>query len=174
VFPKKGIKKLCIGVVVVQLPEAGLVRKTFIVKQMDLPPSVLLTRRSLLRWVALSLGLISEQESRDTVLNVLDALFHFLLSSGKSHNPSTLELQAYISEKYHKKISEKLLRYHLNRLIALELLQRKQNRYFLNNSPSGEPGNIAESFGFWVKKPVNESLGSIENALARLSDSYKK
>jgi hypothetical protein len=152
-----------------QHPEAGLVRKTFVIKKMDLPPSVQLTKRSLLRWFAISFGLLSEQESRDTVLNVLDALFNFLLA--KKQNPSTLELQAYISEKYHKKTSEKLLRYHLNRLIELELLQRKSNRYFLNNSPSAEPNNIVESFNFWVKKPVDESLGDIGNALAKLSES---
>lgn len=155
-----------------QHPEAGLVRKTFIIKKMDLPPSVQLTKRSLLRWFALSFGLLSGQESRDTVLNVLDALFFFLL--GKKQKPSTLELQAYIGEKYHKKISEKLLRYHLNRLIALELLQRKQNRYFLNNSPTSEPGNIVESFNFWVKKPVDESLDEIGKVLSKLSESYKK
>ena len=70
-----------------QLPESELVRKTFILKKMDLPPSVQLTKRSLIRWFALSFGLISEKESRDTVLNVLDALFHFLLY--KKQNPST-------------------------------------------------------------------------------------
>jgi len=155
----------------VEFPESGLVRKTFIVKQMDLPPSVLLTRRSLLRWFALSFGLVSEKESRDTVLNVLDALFVFL---GKGQSPSTLDIQVYIGNKYHKKISEKLLRYHLNRLILLELLKRKQNRYFLNNSPSSEQGNIAESFNHWVKKPVNESLDSIASVLEKLSQSYKK
>jgi len=155
-----------------QHPEAGLVRKTFIIKKMDLPPSVQLTKRSLLRWFALSFGLLSEQESRDTVLNVLDALFFFLL--GKKQNPSTLELQSYISEKYHKKISEKLLRYHLNRLIALELLQRKSNRYFLNNSPSAEPNNIVESFNYWVKEQVNESMDDIAKVLSKIAGNYGK
>ncbi len=155
-----------------EFPESELVRKTFILKKMDLPPSVQLTKRSLIRWFALSFGLISEKESRDTVLNVLDALFHFLLA--KKQNPSTLDIQAYIDDKHHQKISEKLLRYHLNRLIAIELLQRKQNRYFLNNSPVSEPDNLAESFNFWVKKPVNESLNDIEKVLEKISNSYKK
>ena len=155
-----------------EFPESELVRKTFTLKKMDLPPSVQLTKRSLIRWFALSFGLISEKESRDTVLNVLDALFHFLLA--KKQNPSTLDIQAYIDGKYHQKISEKLLRYHLNRLIAIELLQRKQNRYFLNNSPVSEPNNLVESFNFWVKKPVNESLNNIEKVLGKISNSYKK
>jgi len=154
------------------IPEAGLVRKTFVIKKMDLPPSVQLTKRSLLRWFALSFGLLSEQESRDTVLNVLDSLFHFLLT--KKQNPTTLELQSYISTKFHKKVSEKLLRYHLNRLIALELLQRKSNKYFLNNSPHAEPGDLVESFNAWVKQPANSAMDDIASVLAKLSTSYKK
>jgi len=155
-----------------QLPESELVRKSFAFKAMDLPPSVLLTKRSLLRWFALSLGLISEKESRDTVLNVLDALFHFLLA--KKTNPTTLELQSYISGKHGKKIGEKLLRYHLNRLIALELIKRKNNHYSLNNSPVSEPNNIVESFNHWVKKPVNSTLDDIEGVLAKINLSYSK
>ena len=153
-------------------PESELVRKTFTVKQMDLPPSVQLTKRSMLRWFAMSFGLLSEQESRDTVLNVLDSLFYFLFF--KKQNPSTTELQTYISGKYSKKISEKLLRYHLNRLITLELVQRKRNRYFLNNSPSSEPDKLVESFNYWVKKPVNESLDGIGSVLEKIAGSYKK
>ena len=155
----------------VQHPESGLVRKTFTVKQMDLPPSVQLTKRSMLRWFAMSFGLLSENESRDTVLNVLDSLFYFLLA--KKQNPSTIELQTYISGKHGVKISEKLLRYHLNKLIVLELVQRKQNRYFLNNSPLSEPNSLVDSFNYWVKEPVNESLDDIENVLFKISDSYK-
>lgn len=155
-----------------EFPEAELVRKSFTVKRMDLPPSVLLTKRSLLRWFALSFGLISGQESRDTVLSVLDAVFHFLIAKKKS--PTTLELQAYIESKSKRRVSEKLLRYHLNRLIALELLQRKQNRYFLNNSPSGERNSIVDSFSYWVKKPVNESLDDIERVLGKIVASYGK
>ena len=139
---------------------------------MDLPPSVQLTKRSMLRWFALSFGLISEQESRDTVLNVLDALFYLLIT--KKQSPTTLEIQAYISTKFHKNVSEKLLRYHLNRLIALELLQRKSNKYSLNNSPYAEPNNVVESFNHWVKQPANSAMDDIAKVLAKLADSYKK
>jgi len=157
---------------VVYHPESELVRKSFTVKKMDFPPSVQLTKRSMLRWFAISFGLLSEQESRDTVLNVLDSLFYFLLS--KKQNPSTIELQTYISDKYGKKISEKLLRYHLNRLIASEFVQRKRNRYFLNNNPFSEPDNLVESFNYWVKKPVNESLDGIGLVLEKIVSNYKK
>jgi hypothetical protein len=154
------------------LPESELVRKTFTIKRMDLPPSVQMTRRSLLRWFALSFGLISEKESRDTVLQVLDSLFFFLLKSGRA--PTTLDIRERIKSKYKKDVSEKLLRYHLNRLISLELLKRKSNRHFLNSSPYAEKGDVVESFNYWIKQPVDDSLDDIARVLGKLSDSYKR
>ena len=146
-------------------------RKTFIFRQMDLPPSVAMTKRSLLRWFALSFGLLSEKESRVTVLNVLDSLFHFLLS--KKIAPSTLDIQAFIAEKHNQKISEKLVRYHLNRLISLELVVRKNKRYYFNNSPFDEPNSLKNSFSYWIKQPVNSSMNNIEDVLGKLVENYK-
>jgi len=108
-----------------------------IIRKMDLPPSVQITKRSLLRWFALSFGLISENESRSTVLLVLDALFYYLLS--QTQNPSTIDIQNYIEEKYNKKVSEKLIRYHLKRLIDINLVLRKSNRYYFNSPPYTDP-----------------------------------
>src|SRR3989338_6446711 len=93
-------------------PESEYVRKTFTIRQMDFPPEVSLTKRSLVRWFALSFGLISEKESRSTILDVLDALFSLQLS--KKASPTTSELLAHLRESQ-KKIDEKLLRYHVKR-----------------------------------------------------------
>ena len=138
---------------------------------MDLPPSVVMTKRSLLRWFALAFGLISERESRATILNVLDALLYFLLT--KKHSPSTLDIQSFLSEKYRQKISEKLIRYHLNRLIELELLVRKNRKYFFNNNPYSEPNSLKDSFSHWIKQPVNNSMNEIERVLEKITEKYK-
>lgn len=156
----------------VSFPESELVRTTFIIRKMDFPPSVQMTKRSMLRWFALSFGLISEQESRTTVLDVLDGLFYYLLT--KQYNPTTKEIQTYVLDKADKKISEKLTRYHLNRLMDVNLILRKRNRYYLNNSPTAEPNNLKESFSHWVKTPINESLNSIEEVMVKLSENYKE
>jgi hypothetical protein len=137
---------------------------------MDIPPSVTMTKRSLLRWFALSFGLLSGKESRQTVLNVLDSLFFFLLSSNTS--PSTLDIQGFLKEKHNQNVSEKLIRYHLNKLIVLELLVRKNRKYTFNNSPVAEPNSLKNSFSHWIKQPVNSSLENIEGVLDKLSSSY--
>jgi len=157
---------------VVEHPESHLVRKTFVLRKMDLPPEIFMTKRSLLRWFALSFGLISEKESRSTVIEVLDVLFSSIIS--KKQNPSTFDLQQAFLEKTGKKISEKLMRYHLNRLIKLNLIYRKLNRYYVNNNPYAEAGNLKESFSYWIKNPINEAMVDLENVLEKIQEGYKK
>jgi hypothetical protein len=151
-------------------PESNLIRKEWIVRQMDLPPEVKMTRRSLLRWFALSTGLISPKESRSTILSVLDGLFILLLS--KKQNPTTLELQAFLKEKNNVAISEKLLLYHLKRLIDLNLLVRKRKHYFLNPTPNGSPDDLSATLNHWMVKQLALSLQEVENVSRQLGESY--
>ena len=155
-----------------QIPEAELIRNTYIIREMDIPPQVKLTKRSLLRWLALSLGLISENESRSTVLDVLDALFYFQFA--KAQNPTTEELQSYVREKFSREISEKLMRYHLNRLIALKLLLRRKSRYVFNNSPYAEKQDIKAAFDHWFAGSLSRCTKDIGETLQKLALSYKK
>jgi len=131
-----------------------------------------MTRRSLLRWFALSTGLISEKESRSTILEVLDALFVILIS--QKQNPTTLELQAHLKEKTGKIISEKLLLYHLKRLIDLQLILRKRKKYFINPVPNADSTELHSSFEYWFARQLQESVVDIASATRLLSDSYQK
>jgi len=153
-------------------PESHLVRRTFTVRQMDLPPSVQLTKRSLLRWFALSFGLLSEKESRSTVLDVLDALLYFNLA--RASPPTTTDIQNYVKVKSGKDISEKLLRYHLKRLIDIGFLQRRRLRYFFCSDPKSDPADLKAGFNHHISEPLNKSLGDVVFVLEKLSDSYKK
>ncbi|MDO8646955.1 MAG: hypothetical protein Q7R70_00880 [Candidatus Diapherotrites archaeon] len=155
-----------------EFPESELVRRTFMIREMDLPPQVQLTRRSMLRWFALASGMISEKESRSTVLEVLDALFYFQFQ--KKQDPTAQEVIKYIKEKHGKIVSEKLLRYHLNRLILLNLLQRKSSRYFFNPSPYAERKDLKASFNYWIREHLEKSLKDCEFVLGKLQDNYSK
>ncbi len=155
------------------IPESELIRKEVIVRQIDLPASVTLTKKSLLRWCCLSLGLISPKESRDKGFLVFDALFTFIFT--KKQSPTTLEIKDFIKEKNSVEMSEKLIRYHLNRLIDLGILSRDGLNYKINPSPTSENrGSIKESFNSWAKKPLEKSLEEIAIALEKLQNSYEK
>lgn len=155
------------------IPEAELVRKEVIVRKMDFPSSVSLTKNSLLRWCALSLGFISPKETRDKGLLVLDSLFVFLFT--KKENPTTLDIKGYLKEKHKAEMSEKLIRYHLNRLIELGIIERDGLKYKLNPSPfSDERTSLAESFDAWVSKELEKELKQTKSALEKLQEAYSK
>jgi hypothetical protein len=139
----------------------------------DLPSSVLLTKKSLLRWCCLSLGLISAKETRDKGFLVFDALFTFIFS--KKIPPTTIDLKDFIKEKNSVEMSEKLIRYHLNRLIAIGVISRDGLHYKLNPSPSAENrASLKESFNAWTKKRVDDEMQRISEALEKLQKSYEK
>lgn len=155
------------------IPESELIRKEYIVRQIDFPESVSLTKKSLLRWCCLSLGLISPKESRDKGFLVFDALFTFLFT--KKNPPTTLDIKAFIKEKNNIEMSEKLIRYHLNRLIELGVITRDGIYYKINSSPTSEERtSLKESFNAWTKKELINEIDKISFALEKLQKSYEK
>ena len=155
------------------IPEAELVRKEFTVCEIDFPESITLTKNSLLRWCSLSLGLISKNESRDKAFLVLDALFTLLFT--KKQAPTTLDIQAQIKSKTKVEMSEKLIRFHLNKLIELGVLERKTNKYYINPSPDSEKRNsLAESYSAWFAKQIEAEMNKTKEALAKLQAKYEK
>ncbi len=155
------------------IPEAELIRREFIVRQIDLPASVTLTKKSLLRWCCLSLGLISPKETRDKGFLVFDALFTFIFT--KKQSPTTIEIMDFIKEKNSVEMSEKLIRYHLNRLIELGVIKRDGLTYLINPSPTSESRtSIKESYKSWAKKQLEEEMDKISEALDKLQKSYEK
>ncbi|MFH0714565.1 MAG: hypothetical protein V1847_01405 [Candidatus Diapherotrites archaeon] len=155
-----------------EFPESQLVHRSLTLREMDLPPSVKLTKRSLLRWWALSLGLISEKESRSMVLDVLDALFYFQYS--KKIDPSVQEILKYVKEKSGKKTSQRLVCYHLNRLMEWNLIVLKGNKYYFNSAPSAERKDLKATLQHFVEKPMQEQWKQVEEVSERLQNSYAK
>ncbi|MBI2597734.1 MAG: hypothetical protein HYW50_00900 [Candidatus Diapherotrites archaeon] len=155
----------------IEFPEAELVRNTFIIREMDIPPNIHLTRRSMLRWFALAFGLISENESRSTILDVLDAVFYYNFT--KKANPTTVEIQEFLKEK-NKPVSDKLLRYHVKRLINSGLIQRKKLRYYFNSAPHAEKQDIRAGFSHHVSGKVAKSLNELETMLEKLAENYRQ
>ncbi len=155
------------------IPESELIRRDFIVRQMDFPENVAFTKKSLLRWCCLSLGLISKNESRDKGFLVFDALFTFLFT--KKKNPTTLEIQEHIKEKSKVEMSEKLIRYHLNRLIKIDVIVRDGLKYKVNPSPTTEKRNsLGESYRHWAAEQIIKETKQTVIALEKLQQSYEK
>lgn len=155
---------------VAEHPESELVRSAITIRAMDFPPNISMTKRSLLRWFALSTGLISERESRSTILDVLDAMFFLQISKGAE--PTSREIMLLLHGRG-RKISDKLLRYHLKRLLDMGLVQRKKLHYSFAHAPNAEKNDLRAGFSHNVTKRVSSSLAQIEQVLTGLAESYR-
>lgn len=158
-----------------EFPEKELIRRTFVVRDLDLPPSVLLTKKSMVRWLALSLGLISERESRDTILEILDTVFSACFSK-KEGNRGEKGIDAdTVHAKLKEKginVTDKLVRYHLKGMVDTGFLEKKGKKYFLATAPNSEKSDVTAGFKHNLVSKVNSSLERTGSVLEKIMQSY--
>ena len=112
------------------ITESRLIRSEFTIRELALPDDVLLARKSLVRWIALSLGMILPNESRKLLLDILEALLEFHV---KGEVPTTKDIIIRLQELTKEEQNPKAVYYHLQRLKDFGILTRKKGRYYLGN-----------------------------------------
>ncbi len=118
-----------------ELSESELIDKEVTLRNMRLTKEVLETRRSIVRWLALSLGVINPGESRLSSVAVLDALINFQFI--RKNDPTVAELADYITKNW-EPMNEKTLRYHLLRMKKTGLVENSQGKFYLKPPPMGD------------------------------------
>ena len=146
------------------LPEKELIRRSYTVRDMRLPLGTKLTRKSLLRWLCLSLGLLSPDESRQSILTILDA---FLKLQFSGHQPTISELAEGSGQ------PEKAVRYHMARLIALGLVEEKKRRFSFKLDSISDTLNLQKTFREHYAETLASSLSSVERAFSELQHLYE-
>ncbi|MCK4319378.1 helix-turn-helix domain-containing protein [Candidatus Micrarchaeota archaeon] len=132
------------------IPESKYIESELILRKMSLPEEVLLTRKSLIRWIALSLGLVSPQESRTNILELLDLLIK------NKEGITAKELSSQLS------MSEKTIYYHLQKLVENGFLKRKKGSYYISDS------SLSQAIKSAYQERFELSLKNISKALDEL------
>lgn len=153
-------------------PEKDLVQKSFLLRKLDFPPSIKMTKKSLLRWIALSIGIVSENESRSSGLSVLDSLFYLLFV--KKIPATVQEISALVEKRSGKKISSRLIYYHLSYLSEIGLIRKTKNGFVFNYSPSADVNDIKAGLHHNLKSELEAIVEQVSLALEELSHSYNK
>ncbi|MCL5093104.1 MAG: hypothetical protein M1128_01400 [Candidatus Marsarchaeota archaeon] len=109
-----------------EVNEAKLIEREITLRELRLTKEVVETRRSMVRWLALSLGVINPGESRLSAISVLDSMLYFQFT--KNEDPTVEELSKYIGEAW-APINEKTLRYHLLQLANAGVLSHSKGKY---------------------------------------------
>jgi len=149
------------------IPESRLIRSEMTIRELSLPEDVLLARKSLIRWVALSLGMILPNESRRLLLDILEVLFEFHV---KKEAPTTKDIIAGLEKVTKTDQNPKAVYYHLQRLQNLGILTRKKGRYYLGD---GGEKSLRETFKELYAKKADAAFSNIDKALEKLENSYK-
>ncbi len=148
------------------IPESKLVRSELIVREMALPDDVLLARKSLIRWLAISLGMILPNESRQLLFDVLEVLFEFHV---KKEPPTTRDIIVRLEELTGEKPNPKAVYYHLLRLKNLGIIERKKGRYYVGD---GDGENLKDIVNQFYSKKAHTAFQNINKALEKLERSY--
>ena len=156
-----------------EMPESELIRGECLVRELQLREDVRLTRKGLVRWLALSLGLISPKESRTGLLEVLEALlfFHYRRRETKC-DPDIHQLLEKIKEIRKGEPNPKAVRYHLLQLKRLGIIETKKRRYRFVLAPMQEDEDLAESLSHVYRQRMDAAFEKMRRALSLLEKTW--
>ena len=141
-----------------ELNESKFIESEITLRNMMLTKEVVETRRSLVRWLALALGIINPGESRQSAVAVLDSILYFQFLEKK--DPSVQEMSDYITKNW-EPMNEKTLRYHLLQLKKTNVVNNSKGVYFLSNTNPDTKYNEEA----WVNGYFNSELQPIKEKI---------
>jgi hypothetical protein len=144
------------GVAVEMLNEAGLIERELTLRDLRMTKEVMETRRAIVRWLALSLGIISPGESRLSAVSVLDAMLYFGFKEKKE--PQVPDIMEYISAHW-SPMNEKTLRYHLLQLKKGGIVANAKGSYSLIWPDVGDKYDADA----WINSYIDRSVDPIRN-----------
>lgn len=152
------------------LPEAQLISSEQTIRELEFTSEVKLTRKSLVRWLSLSLGLISPNESRTLMLDILDTLFYFHF---KQKEPDIHEILERVGkDKPGQPSLDKAVRYHLLQLKKKGIIERKNGKYRFVPAALLESPGLADSLEANYKSRLERAFVKIKKALQALEKGY--
>lgn len=155
------------------MPESQLIRGECLVRDLQLNEDVKLTRKGLVRWLALSLGLISPNETRTGLLEVLEALLFFHYEKRETHSePDIHMLLEKIREIRKSEPNPKAVRYHLLQLKKLGIIETKKRKYRFSLAPLQENDDLSAALAFVYRQRMDSGFEKIKKALSMLEKSF--
>lgn len=150
------------------LNESSLIESELRIRSLSIGKEVMETRRSMVRWLALSLGVISPGETRLSAIAVLDAMLHFQF--GEKLDPAIPQIIEYISAQW-EPINEKTLRYHMLQFKKMQLIDGDKGRYHFIWPEIGERYEPEE----WIKNYIQVCANPVvDKAQIVLKTIFKK
>ena len=153
-----------------EMPETEFIEGALSLRKLRLPSDTQLTKRGLVRWCALSLGLISPGETRLSILSILDSLLYY---GFRNREAQIDELKDYIANKsvFKNEMNEKTLRYHLTQLKKDRLVHGKRGKFALIRNPFSD--EVGEGITYWMDLNSKEIGERIKRGMDYIKKAYQ-
>ncbi len=145
------------------LPEKELIKSEITIRLLALDTSTKLSKDALVRWLSLTLGLISPNETRTSFIKLLDKLI-------ESHFKGGITMDDLIEYGKKQGIAEKTVYYHIARLKKLGLVSKVSNKYVMGD---GFERDLSKIILKAYKKQMEEVYTLIEEAIRAIEQFYE-
>ncbi len=133
-----------------------LIKNEICFRELSLPSDIRANNKALVKWLALSIGLINPGDKRDGIVDV----FAVLVEGLREAMPLTIEeITRRASRRRDKAISEKTAYYHIKRLKDMGLVSKVKAGYILGDGHERELGTIIRKV---YEERLNKMLSTIE------------
>ncbi len=139
--------------------QPDIIEETFVVRKMKMPTDVQLSKKSLVRWLALALGIANPNDKRDTAVKILDSVLFINFSKNMLARPRDISVKTGIDEK--------LVDYHLRKMLDKGILERKRGGYVFLSDQYGTPSLSV------FKANIDESLRRASQAVLEIKRMYE-
>ncbi len=150
-------------------PESELIKDEVVLRDIKISQDVLLSRKAMVRWLALSLGLISPNETRTLMLDILEVLLYFHF---KNKNPDIHNILDALEKNKKEEPNPKAVRYHLLQLKNKGIIDSKQRKYHFITGSLPENNDLDISLEEIYNKKIESSFKQIKKVLKALKRSY--
>lgn len=149
------------------IPESQYIEASVLVRDMRMPQEVTLTKASLIRWLALALGLINPNESRKSLIDLVEVMLNHQLKARRGISVEEIMEKLKAGG---KTCGEKTVRYHLLRMERKGVVRRKNKEYSFLISDLDDAGieSIADSYDMRYRSAMEK----VRIALAKLKGMY--
>lgn len=150
-------------------PESELIKDEIVLRDIKISQDILLSRKAMVRWLALSLGLISPNETRTLMLDILEVLLHFHF---KEKNPDIHNILDELEKNKKEEPNPKAVRYHLLQLKNKGIIDSKQRKYYFITGSLPENNELSSSLEDIYFKKLESSFKQITKIIKAIKRTY--
>jgi len=143
------------------IPEGRFIKKEIVLRELEKSNEEVSTRKSMIRKVVLSLGLVNPKESRTLVFDIFEIMLRL-----SEDGANVADIHSKLT-RMHESVSVKSVYYHIERMLSKGIVEKVRGNYRLLGGK-----NFGTEIKNMYKRETDEILSTVEQILRKLNNEY--